>query len=252
MVTPDELAAWRDERRRELLARREAAGDEARAAWGRKVSRAVLDGFPPLAGAKLGIYWPVHGEFDPRFVAHALRAVNARIGLPVVVGRQQALIFRDWRPGVDMRKGGLGIPYPAAGEAFVPDACLIPPVGFDERGFRLGYGAGFFDRTLAACAPRPLAIGVAFECSRMTTIHPQPHDIALDFIVTEAGIHFANAAGLQAVGAAEANRLALDLMRARKRAQAAAAAPDAGSYSSPVCYAKEIAPRYFGEDPERD
>jgi 5-formyltetrahydrofolate cyclo-ligase len=249
---PEDLAAWRRERRLELLARREAGGEEARAEWGRAISRAILAGFPLLADAKLGIYWPVRGEFDPRFLARALRGRGARIGLPVVAGRQQPLLFRDWCPGVDMRPGGLGIPYPAAGAEFVPDACLIPPVGFDMHGFRLGYGAGFFDRTLAALRPRPLAIGVAFECSRMATIHPQPHDIGLDFIVTEAGIQFARAAGLEPVSAQDANKLARDLAQARRRAHEAAAAPAEGSYSSPVCYAKDIAPGYFGEDSGRD
>jgi 5,10-methenyltetrahydrofolate synthetase len=70
----------------------------------------------------------------------------------------------------------------------VPQALLIPPVGFDARGFRLGYGGGFYDRTLASLAPRPLAIGVAFELSRVDSIRPQPFDLPMDYVVTERGI----------------------------------------------------------------
>ena len=74
-------------------------------------------------------------------------------------------------------------------EAVVPDVLLMPPVGFDADGYRLGYGGGFFDRTLAAAAPHPLKIGLAREASRIDTIHPQPHDVPMDFVVTERGIH---------------------------------------------------------------
>ena len=71
----------------------------------------------------------------------------------------------------------------------VPDAVLMPPVGFDGAGYRLGYGGGYFDRTLASLSPRPLAIGVARELSRMETIRPQSWDVPMDFVITEEGIH---------------------------------------------------------------
>jgi len=126
----------------------------------------------------------------------------------------------------------------------------VPPVGFDAMGYRLGYGAGFFDRTLASLAPRPLAIGVAFECARIDTIHPQPHDVALDFVVTEQGIHVARASGLALVGAAAAGVLAEELAGARRLAHAARGSAEGARFSSPVCYARDAAPGYFGEDPE--
>ena len=251
-MTPAEIVVWRRERRRELLAVREALGAATRAAWGRNISRSILQGLPLLAGGFLGIYWPFRGEFDPRFVARALRLGGAGIGLPVVVARDQPLIFREWHPGSEMLRGGLDIPYPASGDIKVPDACVIPPVGFDRRGYRLGYGAGFFDRTLAAMSPRPLAVGVAFECARMETIFPQRHDIALDFVVTENGIYLSRASGLERIALKDANQLAVELVGARRRAHCAAGAPDGGSYSSPVCYAREVAPGYFGEEPGTD
>jgi 5-formyltetrahydrofolate cyclo-ligase len=246
-MNPEELTAWRRARRKQLLAQREACDANTRTAWGRSISRSILS-LPLLAGASLGIYWPIRSEYDPRFVAHELRQRGGVIGLPVVVGKGRPLIFREWHPGVAMLKGGLDIPYPAATSELVPDACLIPPVGFDTLGYRLGYGAGFFDRTLAALSPRPLAIGVAFECARMATIYPQPYDIALDFIVTEAGIYAVMQQGLELVDANDANRHATELAAARRLAHTAAAAAQPGGLSSPVCYAREVAPDYFGED----
>jgi 5-formyltetrahydrofolate cyclo-ligase len=247
-MNPEQLAAWRRQRRKELLAQREAVDERARRDWGRSISRTLLHSLPLLREAKLGIYWPIRSEYDPRFVAHALREAGALIGLPVVVGKARPLIFREWRPGIEMLAGGLDIPYPASTPEFTPDACLIPPVGFDAKGYRLGYGAGFFDRTLAALSPRPLAIGVAFECARIETIHPQPYDIALDFMVTEAGMFVTRATGLERV--ADANGIALELAAARRLTHDATGAPDARGFSSPVCYAREIAPDYFGEDPD--
>ena len=251
-MTADELKSWRNARRADLLARRESFDAATRAAWGRAISRTISESFPLLAGKKLGIYWPIRAEFDPRFVAHEFRLKGAVIALPVVRGKGQPLMFREWGPQTEMAKGGLDIPYPVNSPEITPDACLVPPVGFDGNGYRLGYGAGFFDRTLAALSPRPLAIGVAFECARIATIHPQPHDIALDFIVTELGVFAARAAGLAATQAEEANHLAAGLVEARRLAHEAQAAPNAGELASPVCYAREFVkdgPGYFAEDP---
>ena len=249
-MNPEQLAAWRRHRRKDLLAQREAVDEGTRKDWGRAISRTLLESLPLLRGARLGIYWPIRSEYDPRFVAHALREAGALIGLPVVVSKARPLIFREWRPGIAMLTGGLDIPYPAATPELMPDACLIPPVGFDALGYRLGYGAGFFDRTLAALSPRPLAIGVAFECARIDTIYPQPYDIALDIMVTESGIFRTRATGLERIAAANANRIALELVAARRLAHDAARAPEAGRFGSPVCYARDIAPGYFGEEPE--
>lgn len=214
------LVAWRQQQRQALLAARQAVGPEVRAGWGRCISRALLDGFALLATARLGIYWPIRAEFDPRFVAHHLRDGGATIGLPVVVGQDQPLVYREWHPGTAMLAGGMGIPYPApAAPELLPDVLLVPPVGFDPQAYRLGYGAGLFDRTLAAMLPRPLTLGVAFECARMTTIFPQPHDIALDFIVTEAGIHIARPDGLELIAPDSANAAALALRQARRNPQ---------------------------------
>jgi len=109
------------------------------------------------------------------------------------------LQFREWWPGVGTTKGAFNLPVPNDTEVLTPQALLIPPIGFDLHGYRLGYGGGYFDRTLAAMAPQPLKIGVAFELSRISTIQPQPHDIPMDFIVTEAGVHVVGQAGLELI-----------------------------------------------------
>jgi hypothetical protein len=127
----------------------------------------------------------------------------------VVVAKHAPLEFREWEPGVATAPGVFGLPVPQSA-ALVPDVLLMPPVGFDGAGYRLGYGGGYFDRTLASRSPQPLKIGLARGMSHIETIHPQPHDIPMDFVITEAGIHEPGASGLQLQGdlAAVATRVA--------------------------------------------
>jgi len=96
------------------------------------------------------------------------------------------LEFRAWAPDAKLVPGIWNIPVPADGAVIEPDALLVPLVGFDSEGYRLGYGGGYYDRTLASRRRKPLTIGVGFELSELPTIHPQPHDIPMDAIVTEA------------------------------------------------------------------
>ncbi len=110
-----------------------------------------------------------------------------RAAMPVVIARDAAMIFRAWTPTTPMGCDRYGIPIPAAGEELAPNIVLLPLVAFDEAGYRLGYGGGYFDRTLAVQIPRPLTIGVGFELARVPSIRPQAHDVPLDVIITEAG-----------------------------------------------------------------
>ena len=109
------------------------------------------------------------------------------MALPVVVGEGQPLSFREWTPETPLAPDRYGIPTPTAGEWLTPDLILLPLNGFDAAGYRLGYGGGYFDRTLAALAPRPLAVGIGFEINRIDSIRPEAHDQRLDWIVTENG-----------------------------------------------------------------
>ncbi|MDZ5698707.1 5-formyltetrahydrofolate cyclo-ligase, partial [Chelativorans sp. M5D2P16] len=109
--------------------------------------------------------------------------------LPVVVRRGAPLIFRAWAPGGPLEKGVWNIPVPPeSAEEIIPDILIAPVVGFDPSCYRLGYGGGFFDRTLAALSRRPRVLGVGYSQAAIQTIYPQPHDIALDLVITEEGI----------------------------------------------------------------
>jgi 5,10-methenyltetrahydrofolate synthetase len=214
---PADLPSWRKERRRELLARREAMPLEERRAADARIGELLIAGFPMLAAMDIGFYWPIKGEVDPRVALHRLRQRGARTALPVVVAKGQPLRFLEWKPDTPTTPGPMGLPIPQGSDVLVPGAVLVPPVGFGPAGFRLGYGAGFFDRTLAAADPRPLALALARETSRMDTIHPQPWDIPMDFVITEDGIHVAGGQPLRRVEPEEAARIAREIIEARRR-----------------------------------
>ena len=118
-----------------------------------------------------------------------MRAVlqsGGRVALPVVIGRGQPLEFRCWSEKAAMERGVWNIPHPASGELVFPSALVIPLVVFDDAGYRLGYGAGYYDITIARSSPRTLLVAVGFEFSRLSPIHPQPHDRPMDVIITDS------------------------------------------------------------------
>lgn len=123
------------------------------------------------------------------WVGRWLAADPARVAvLPVVQGPQAPLAFARWCPGAAMRDDAYGIAVPQVLEWVQPELVLVPLNAFDPQGFRIGYGGGYFDRTLASLDPPPQTVGVGFELGRVESIHPEPHDRALDWIVTEAGV----------------------------------------------------------------
>ncbi len=183
-----ELKAWRRAERQRLLALRTAAPPAERRRWGAAIEGHLVLLFGERPPPTLGAYWPFQAEFDPRPLIDRLIARGWRVALPVVVDKKGPLEYRLWRPGEKLIDGVWDIPVPERRATAIPDWVLAPLVGFDRECYRLGYGGGYFDRTLAALDPRPLAIGVGFALSAIETIHPQPHDIAMDVIVTEAGI----------------------------------------------------------------
>ena len=188
MAIPDEVRQWRKAQRARLLAAREAIPPEVRRAHNEAITGRLIQTFPQLAAMTIGFYWPLRGEFDARVAMLHFRKLGARTALPVVIEKAAPLQFRLWWPGAPTTVGVYDLPVPQT-EVVVPQALLMPPIGFDARCYRLGYGGGYFDRTLAALSPQPLKIGVAFESSRIETIRPQPHDIPMDLVVTERGIH---------------------------------------------------------------
>jgi 5,10-methenyltetrahydrofolate synthetase len=254
MTIPEDIRQWRKAQRAELLARRVAATVAQRRQWNETIERLLLEAFPLLRQSVVGFYWPFQGEFDPRSAIRHLRERGARAALPVVVQKSAPLQFRAWWPGAPMTQGVYNLPVPDGTEIVRPQALFIPPVGFDSRGYRLGYGGGYFDRTLAAAVPQPLKIGVGFELSRLPTIQPQPHDVPMDFIVTEAGVHCVNRNGLEPVRDLERVAVLADAI-VRERAAREGKPPEdedgvdgdrlaVREYSSPPCYAHEIDPAY--------
>jgi 5-formyltetrahydrofolate cyclo-ligase len=212
----DEVAAWRKSERKRLLARREALTLEERRAADAHITELLVLGFPLLGSLTIGFYWPFKGEVDPRVAVRRFRARGARGALPAVIEKDAPLRFHEWTPECATRPGVFGLPVPVDAAVLVPDVVLAPPVGFGTRGYRLGYGGGYFDRTLAALSPRPLAIGLAREVSRIDTIYPQPHDVPMDFIVTENGIHHVTSTGMRRVAELEeAGRIAEAIREAR-------------------------------------
>lgn len=182
----DELKRWRRGERERLIALRQALPAEDRRRLGERIEAELrrLIGEQP---GTLGVYWPFRAEFDPRPVIEWAVAVGRTVALPVVVDKNGPLEYRAWRPGESLVDGVWNIPVPEKREIVTPAMVLAPLVGFDRGCYRLGYGGGYFDRTLAALAPRPRAIGVGFDFQAIATIYPQPFDVAMDLIVTESG-----------------------------------------------------------------
>jgi 5-formyltetrahydrofolate cyclo-ligase len=183
-----ELRAWRRSERQRLLALRTAAPPVERRLWGNEIEAKLRALFVERPVTTLGVYWPFQAEFDPRALIDWVIAQGFAVALPAVVDKKGPLEYRAWRPGEALIDGVWNIPIPEVRKVVLPQAVLAPLVGFDRQCYRLGYGGGYFDRTLAALAPRPLAIGVGFEMSQMETIFPQSFDIPMDVIVTEARI----------------------------------------------------------------
>ena len=189
------IARWRAAERKRLRAARLALSAEERAVAARKVAGyldQLLSRRPgEMTGRAVSGYWPIKAELDLRFWMENLSRRGVRVALPVVEVPASPLVFRAWCSGTRMERGFWNIPVPSAdAERVIPDVALAPLVGWDSLGYRLGYGGGYFDRTLAAFSPQPYVIGVGLQSGRIDTIQPQPHDIRLDAIVTEEGVQW--------------------------------------------------------------
>ena len=179
--------AWRRGLRARLVAQREATPDALRAEWAQRIDAHLDALLRELAPRIVGACWPWKAEYDQRPLCARLRARGVATALPVVIAPREPLAFRPWDDATPLAKDRYGIPYPERGAYVDPDVLLVPMNAFDAQGYRLGYGGGFFDRTLAARRPRPIAVGIAFEQARVPTLHPQPHDLPMRWVVTERG-----------------------------------------------------------------
>ncbi|MFN0182931.1 MAG: 5-formyltetrahydrofolate cyclo-ligase [Aquabacterium sp.] len=176
--------------RKQLQAERLAMHDRhQRAAQLQEVLRVWLVG---RQDAAIGAYWPIKGEFDalPALYRWSETDDLRRIGLPVIDRETRQLRFHVWFPGCPMAEDAYGIPKPKDTEAFEPSLLLVPCVGFGPGGTRLGYGGGFYDRTLAALQPRPVCVGIGYSHGWIPWLSAEPHDMPLDAILTEDGVQW--------------------------------------------------------------
>lgn len=179
-----DVARWRKAERERLLAARQGLRPEYRAAQTRAIATDLDRIIPTDATVIVSVYWPIRNEPDLREWMRVRAEQGTRIALPVAEALGQPLTFREWRPGAPLARGLWKIPYPAEAAEVTPTVVLAPVVGFDPQRYRLGYGGGFFDRTLAVLRPRPLVLGLGYPCAAIKTIYPQSHDIPMDVIVT--------------------------------------------------------------------
>lgn len=185
---PEGVPAWRKAQREERIAARLSIPAETRTLHAQAIADALDRELGDVAGKTISLYWPFRGEPDLRGWLERATDRGATCLLPIVVEKHQPLIFRSWKQGEKLDRGIWNIPIPAEGRQMLPDIVLSPLVGFDDRLYRLGYGGGFFDRTLAAHPGKPLVIGVGYSSQHMPTIHPQRHDIPMSRIITEKGL----------------------------------------------------------------
>jgi 5-formyltetrahydrofolate cyclo-ligase len=189
----DSLLKTRQEWRKSFLQLRREMPPEARTRADAALDAQLRAALAQFAAATLAFYWPIQAEFDARPAVTAWLGEAAyqnggdgasrRAVLPVVTRRNQPLRFRAWNPATVMQAAGFGTSVPSDGEWLTPTVLVIPLVGFDEAGYRLGYGGGYYDRTLALIAPRPQTIGIGYASGRLATIYPQAHDFKLDAVL---------------------------------------------------------------------
>lgn len=184
-----EILAWRRQTRDALIAARVALPPATHAEFDAAIARRLEACFAEIEPCRVGAYWPFRREFNVLPVLDRLIARGFTAALPVVLGKGQPLEFRPWSRATPLASGVYDIPYPAEGAAVMPAILIVPLVGFDDAGYRLGYGGGFYDRTLEVAAPRPFCLGVGFELGHLPTIHPLPHDIAMNAIATEQAFY---------------------------------------------------------------
>lgn len=180
--------ALRARLRRECIAARLAMPAEQRAAHEDCINRLLWEWFAQQPVGSVGYCWPIRAEVDCRPLILRLLAAGWQAAMPVVVERDVPMCFRHWTPEMPMAQDPYGIPVPLSAEVPAPSVLLLPLVAYDAAGYRLGYGGGYFDRTLAACTVRPVTLGIGYALSYVGSIYPAAHDIPLDLVVTEAGL----------------------------------------------------------------
>lgn len=184
-------AAWRQRQRQQLIAARQTLTDDARQAAEQQIHQQLLAILSSRPAGIISFYMPIRGELNCQPLIEALIAKGWQAALPKIMAKDSPLQFRQWTRDCDMQPEIWQIPVPQHTPELIPDVLLIPLVGFDRNLHRLGNGGGFYDRSLAAIQPKPLAIGIGIEALKLNDIDAQPHDVPMDMIVTERSCYHA-------------------------------------------------------------
>jgi 5,10-methenyltetrahydrofolate synthetase len=184
------LMRWRKAERERLISARLSIKADLRRQYATRIAATLEEEIGEPGGLVVSAYWPFRGEPDLRGFMERMTSRGARCALPLVIERGQPLVFRTWARGDPLESGIWNIPVPAKGDEVVPDVVIAPVVGFDGECYRLGYGGGFFDRTLAAMPHKPRIFGVGYAQAEIRTIYPQSHDIPMNAVVTQDGVRF--------------------------------------------------------------
>ena len=185
MSDPHHKQAAKAALRKALRTARGALDPAIKVQWDAAIGAQVVAWWRLRQPATLGVYWPLAGEPDLRAAYAELHQAGLRLALPVVMERDAPLAFTEWTPGEPTIPDEMGVQVPAQ-LRFIerPPALLVPCLGFNAEGYRLGYGGGYYDRTLEA-SPRPQTLGIAYSKQEAVFSHA-PHDVPLDVIVTES------------------------------------------------------------------
>lgn len=180
-----EITKWRRSERERLIEQRIQAGHKQRSEWNLSIQEQLIEWFKDKEPLAVGFYWPFKGEFDARPLIHELLSQGHSAALPVVVQPKTAMEFRDYRKGEELEPGVWKIPVPKRRDIVIPHVLIVPLVGFDSSNYRLGYGGGYYDRTLAKLPDETITLAVGYSYTAMETIHPQDFDIPMTQVFTE-------------------------------------------------------------------
>ncbi|SNR86274.1 5-formyltetrahydrofolate cyclo-ligase [Methylobacillus rhizosphaerae] len=202
-----------------------------------RISAAIITHFQLICecmfGRSIGCYWPIKGEVNSVPLMMQLHKAGSTISLPVVDDESSAVGFKRWHPEALMTKGALQIPYPVDTDSVQPKILIVPLVGFDNRGYRLGYGTDSYDTALRGFDPPPITIGLGYEAGLLGSVIPGARSVPIEFILTEQGVRHFRDGNLQWVTSGrQMENIMKDLFFFHFRSR------EERALASPVCYAK--------------